>query len=1653
MKSNSKILSAVLALIMALSIIIGSTVPAFAEGEVDTSAYDEFVANLKVLENYSHEYVQSHTNENETLNVINYVRTGVSKYTTGSWTILAGEENTAFTQYVAEKDAENGTTASALKSIEDEYKIANGNTIDLRHMFGSMDVAYYSTAQGASQKLVQSRLDLSSWAGDVCDLMLISDKHNVTGTVEEMADEIRTNYLGENYDYAFGQDDIYGDLDSFYILRRQEETGERISTIMEQYFTADLADEDRVEFFLDNRLEGVRSKNDIRTLLYRAYTKNQLLYSLETSRSLQNKHDLRTACIYAFADYLFETAGDPNAPDTVGEEEEELADNEYYSVFSSTSSTLAPGIKQDIKYAVTKDNKQIVYYLATVDINRDDVNIYANYNNNDPTTWAMSRTTDQMAAIQAKHSNPDDAENYVENYNTIIGTNGDFYNMGNGKPSGALVMNGVQYADHNYRADRGFFAILKDGTPVIGSGTDWDEIADNVQEAIGGSVVIIKNGELVNQTTISDYYGNRAPRTCIGITSEGKLIMMVLDGRQEPFSAGGNIAEIAQIMLDAGCVEAINLDGGGSSTFAAKQEGSDEVSVVNRPSDGYERSVSSSLVVVSTAEPSNKFDHVLIETDTDYLTVNSSVNVNLNGVSTTGNSADIPEDIVCELSDSTIGHLQDGKFYADKTGEVVINAISDGTIVGSKTLYVVVPDRLFFSKTSQDIIYGRSLELPICASYNSNAVTINTNDIIFQLSNNAAGTIDGFTFTAAEDSGLNNITVTAMLNTDFSIKAILSMSLYDEGAAIFDFDNAMAGDRMLAWNRYVTNSTTKDNKVYYIKKDGEPMTAEYTFGIDMRSIPIPSQLMDLLYMVAGGDIEGVTAWMFLLQLAERVSPLTNVSVTINFHQDVDVDISDLTIVSDYFSLNNAEYDPEENTLTLVASWIKQSAAIEEDTANPVCIVSGIKITPRDNAYWENNTDLIVPITGKLHYWIGLRSSTLYNMSSEAEFQTNYGIYNYDNSANLKNDKGGCFEMDYLDFDDTYQLNKEIKQGWKEFYGNLYYFVDNEPLTDIHELPSREDPEKKYYYDLGDDGVYVGKVNGLFELDGDIYYALNGVLQVSWYPESDENGDIHYYYFDRNTHKAVNGAQNINGYDYLFEDYKLVKGCWVVSDEGKRYMWAGSFKNNQWFEEDGKEYFALPGSKGKYIATGIASTLTHDRVNTIRHIFDEDGVWQSELSGIFDYNGKSYLADKGILVIYAGLVKIDDDYYYFKTDNSMVKGQDYYISKTNGLLPAGKYTFDENGKLEYLNGIVKVSDDVWYYYVDNKKTYAGLIEIDGDIYYVKTNCEVVHGQSYYITKTNGLKPQDTYTFDEDGKLVEEPPHELRNGIVKETEDTWYYYVNDKKTYAGLIEIDGDLYYAKTNCTIIHNQSYYISKTNGILPQGWYNFDEDGKLIVVEPENMKNGIVKESEETWYYYINDVKTYAGLIKIGNDTYYVRTNGEVVHGQRYYITKTNNLKPQDWYTFDEDGKLVEEPPHEVLNGIVKDGDTWYYYVNDKKTYAGLIEIDGDYYYVNSAFEVIHGRDYFISKNNNILPQGTYTFDEDGKLVILNGIVKEGDTWYYYVNDKKTYAGLIEIDGDYYYVNSSFEVIHGRSYFVSKTNGIVPNGNYNFDEDGKMVL
>jgi len=89
------------------------------------------------------------------------------------------------------------------------------------------------------------------------------------------------------------------------------------------------------------------------------------------------------------------------------------------------------------------------------------------------------------------------------------------------------------------------------------------------------------------------FYEQRHPRTAVGIRADGSVLLVTVDGRQSKTSVGMSIPELAALMAELGCVEAVNLDGGGSTTMAVRGR------VVNSPSDpAGERPVSDALLVL-----------------------------------------------------------------------------------------------------------------------------------------------------------------------------------------------------------------------------------------------------------------------------------------------------------------------------------------------------------------------------------------------------------------------------------------------------------------------------------------------------------------------------------------------------------------------------------------------------------------------------------------------------------------------------------------------------------------------------------------------------------------------------------------------------------------------------------------------------------------------------------------------------------------------------------------------------------------------------------------------------------------------------------------------------------------------------------------------
>jgi hypothetical protein len=125
--------------------------------------------------------------------------------------------------------------------------------------------------------------------------------------------------------------------------------------------------------------------------------------------------------------------------------------------------------------------------------------------------------------------------------------------------------------------------------PTTTGGTIWNGVT-----AVGGSPMLIKDGNVnisdVEELIVIDNTSAR-PRSAIGYTADGKIIMLVAEGGNSGISDGLNLVELANYMKDMGCIGAINLDGGGSSTLRINGQ------QIIRPSDGTERAMAGVILI------------------------------------------------------------------------------------------------------------------------------------------------------------------------------------------------------------------------------------------------------------------------------------------------------------------------------------------------------------------------------------------------------------------------------------------------------------------------------------------------------------------------------------------------------------------------------------------------------------------------------------------------------------------------------------------------------------------------------------------------------------------------------------------------------------------------------------------------------------------------------------------------------------------------------------------------------------------------------------------------------------------------------------------------------------------------------------------------
>jgi len=168
-----------------------------------------------------------------------------------------------------------------------------------------------------------------------------------------------------------------------------------------------------------------------------------------------------------------------------------------------------------------------------------------------------------------------------------IAINGDFFYVSEGRyfTLGPVASGGTFF----YQPDRPWpvLAVAKDGSSWVGSSQQLsDSLLPETLFAVGGSPILIQDGMLAPSSG-----EDRDPRTAIGVDGQGAVYFIVVDGRSQE-SLGMTLGELQVYLSAFGLIDALNLDGGGSSTMVVLGE------VGNRPSDGKEREVAALVEAV-----------------------------------------------------------------------------------------------------------------------------------------------------------------------------------------------------------------------------------------------------------------------------------------------------------------------------------------------------------------------------------------------------------------------------------------------------------------------------------------------------------------------------------------------------------------------------------------------------------------------------------------------------------------------------------------------------------------------------------------------------------------------------------------------------------------------------------------------------------------------------------------------------------------------------------------------------------------------------------------------------------------------------------------------------------------------------------------------
>ena len=304
---------------------------------------------------------------------------------------------------------------------------------------------------------------------------------------------------------------------------------------------------------------------------------------------------------------------------------------------------------------------------------------------------------------------------------------------------------------------------LVPGDTVTLSITSTDARWNDVDQALGGVAKLVTNGQAASGLDAS-----RTAWPAIGIKADGTLVFYALDGKQPGLSVGATQTQVAQRLIELGCVEAICMDGGGSTTIGVTYPDGSSMEVVNSPSDGSQRANSTAIFLTTELQPTGELDSYYVTPTDNLLLSGAAVQLSASGLDTHYYPTSGYE-VEWEVTEGGGAVDENGLFTAGTESGTSRVTADDGYASGTVSITTVsTPDSITLSDestgaavTSLNLDPGGQMDLKASASYRS--LDLTAQDTCFTwTADPAVGTVDeNGLFTAGEKSASGTLTVSA----------------------------------------------------------------------------------------------------------------------------------------------------------------------------------------------------------------------------------------------------------------------------------------------------------------------------------------------------------------------------------------------------------------------------------------------------------------------------------------------------------------------------------------------------------------------------------------------------------------------------------------------------------------------------------------------------------------------------------------------------------------------------------------------------------------------------------------------------------------------------------------------------------------------------